>query len=105
MAGQNSPAAIDELAQTFAYASGVGIPAANTANYPGIVELEIPFYSQATPGFYKAWTSKYGGGANFQGGVDAGWWKSAGSAIEQITFSLSAGHFIAGSRLMVYAYN
>jgi hypothetical protein len=104
--GQNPAAAVSQLSGTFAYASGVAIPAANAAaNYPGIVELEVPYYSQPTTNFYKMWTSKYGAGPNFQGGVDAGWWKNAGTAIQQITFALSAGHFIAGSRLMVYAYN
>lgn len=104
--GENPPAAVSQLAGTFAYANGVAIPAASAAaNYPGIVELEVPFYSQPTSTFYKMWTSKNAGMPNRQGCIMAGWWKSAGTAINRIAFSLSAGNFVAGSRLMVYAYN
>ena len=104
--GENVASAVSILAGTYAKANGVAIPASTApANYPGITEIDVPFYSQPSAGFYKTWTSKNAGMPNRQGGVMAGWWKNPGTAINRIAFSLSAGNFIAGSRLMVYAYN
>ena len=106
-AGTGTPAAESLLGGTYAIPGAVTvIPAASaTANYPGLVELEVPFYAQPTSNFYKMWTAKSTSGPNWNGSVMGGWWKNAGTAINRIAFTPGSGNFVAGSRLMVYAYN
>ena len=75
-----------------------------TADRVGIVTMDIPSYSQTT--FDKMVNSQRSiiwgtAAANMEMGHHGGVWRST-AAINRIVLSLSAGNFLAGSRLTLY---
>lgn len=89
--------------------AGRAMPGAQgPADYFSVATIEIPFYAQPTANVYKSWTATSTGysSQNYRvNGANGGWWNVAGTAISRITLTPASGNFVAGSRLMVYAYN
>jgi hypothetical protein len=106
--GQASPGTTSEtqaLAQTSFFAGYLIDTAASSANFPGNARLMLDDYESTA--FYKHIRAenavRRGTGATdtFKQDTD-GWWKST-VAITSLTLSLSAGNFIAGTVVRVYA--
>ena len=105
----NPPVLATDAAATTSLGASCTIPAANAnASKAGIVQLDVPFYSNGT--FHKIGLLD-GGEIEDTSATNANqqtWntvqWRST-SAISRVKATLAAGNFAAGSRLIVYGYN